>query len=68
MILGCYEIDSTRSWINELSMRRLFIKLIQEVGVNQVLYFLVFGESLLNDAVTGEENEYITYISSLTVF
>ncbi|CAH1782004.1 unnamed protein product [Owenia fusiformis] len=28
------------------------LAIFQEVGVNQVLYFLVFGESLFNDAVT----------------
>ena len=28
------------------------LAIFQEVGVNNVLYFLVFGESLMNDAVT----------------
>ncbi|PIO61692.1 hypothetical protein TELCIR_16776, partial [Teladorsagia circumcincta] len=28
------------------------LAIFQEVGVNKMLYFMVFGESLLNDAVT----------------
>ncbi|XP_037077775.1 Na(+)/H(+) exchanger beta-like [Pollicipes pollicipes] len=48
------------------------LAIFQEVGVNKDLYFLVFGESLLNDAVTvvlynamvafaGQDGEVITY-------
>lgn len=47
-LLECLVFSSLISAVDPVAVLAIF----QEVGVNKSLYFLVFGESLLNDAVT----------------
>lgn len=44
---------------------RQVLAIFQEIGVNSVLYFLVFGESLLNDAVTVVLYNTMTALSEM---
>ena len=41
------------------------LAVFQEVGVNKILYFLVFGESLLNGILFVEMENFITVIRGL---
>ncbi|XP_013773485.2 Na(+)/H(+) exchanger protein 7-like [Limulus polyphemus] len=47
-IVECLVFSALISAVDPVAVLAIF----QEIGVNKVLYFLVFGESLLNDAVT----------------
>nr|ABQ10588.1 sodium/proton exchanger 3 [Patiria pectinifera] len=47
-LIECLIFSSLISAVDPVAVLAIF----QEIHVNQVLYFLVFGESLLNDAVT----------------
>jgi len=47
-LIECFVFSSLIVAVDPVAVLAIF----QEVGVNNVLYFLVFGESLLNDAVT----------------
>ncbi|XP_033638201.1 sodium/hydrogen exchanger 1-like [Asterias rubens] len=47
-LVQCLVFSSLISAVDPVAVLAIF----QEIHVNQVLYFLVFGESLLNDAVT----------------
>ncbi|KFM72346.1 Sodium/hydrogen exchanger 2, partial [Stegodyphus mimosarum] len=47
-LVECLVFSALISAVDPVAVLAIF----QEVGVNKNLYFLVFGESLLNDAVT----------------
>ncbi|XP_022254771.1 Na(+)/H(+) exchanger protein 7-like [Limulus polyphemus] len=47
-IIECLVFSALISAVDPVAVLAIF----QEIGINKVLYFLVFGESLLNDAVT----------------
>ncbi len=65
-LVQCLVFTSVISAVDPVAVLAIF----DEIGVNMVLYFLVFGESLLNDGVsvvvyntmlTLSEQEHITY-------
>ncbi|KAI0238826.1 Sodium/hydrogen exchanger 1 [Lamellibrachia satsuma] len=47
-LVHCFVFSSLIVAVDPVAVLAIF----QEIGVNNVLYFLIFGESLLNDAVT----------------
>jgi sodium/hydrogen exchanger 3 len=57
-LIECLVFSTLISAVDPVAVLAIF----QEIGVNKALYFLVFGESLLNDAVV------ITVYNVMTVF